>query len=112
MKYLVEHHAYAPELNKLFRLVGDNAVLIARAGSSVGVQAFSSLKEFREKNRRSVPYVRATVSTHYTNPEYKSLERTYSGRVDKRADALTFARRVKQGLCTGGTVSVRTRLVY
>lgn len=113
MKYLLEKHTCAPEMNRVYRLTKQGAqVLIGKAGIRNGFHStFLSLKEFREQNAQLKPGIVAVIKTHYPDPEHKCLERTYSGRVSHRADALAFARERKQGLLPSGTLSVKTRLI-
>lgn len=113
MKYLMEQHRYAPELNRVYRITkqGDQ-VLVGKSGIRNGFHStFLSLKEFREQNAPAKPGIWAVVKTHYPEAEHKGLERTYAGRVASRAQALAFARERKQGLLPSGTVSVKTSLV-
>lgn len=112
MKYLLERHAFAPELNTLYRRVAGAWVTLAKAGSSMSRKAFSSIAEYRKNNTPILePFIHAVVRTHYDNPEYKSLERAHAGRVSTRMQALEFARNLKKGLCPGGRVSVQTQII-
>lgn len=112
MKYLLERHAFAPELNTLYRRVAGVWVFLAKARASIGPLAFSSIADYRKNNAPlAEPFIHAVVRTHYDNPKYKTLERTHSGRVTTRLQALEFARKLKAGLCPGGRVSVQTSLV-
>lgn len=112
MKYLLERHAYAPELNKVYRVIGERLVLVAKASSAIGQRAFSSLKEYRAHNRPPQAFIHARVTTHYTDPAHKSLERTYAGRVPDRQAALAFARKIKAGLLPQGTLRIQTQVVF
>lgn len=112
MKYLCERHKCAPELNRIYRVIGDKMIEIARASSAIGKQAFASLAEYRKLNAPVEPFIHAKVQTHYANPDHKWLERTYAGRVASRADALAFKRKIAERLAPGGSVSLKTQLAF
>lgn len=110
MKFLLEVHRYAPEMNTLYRKVQDRWVVLAKAGSSMGKKAFKTIREYRENIAPVKACIVATITTHYPQ-ELKWLERTYSGRVANRHDALRFAAEQRSKLAPGGSVRVSTRIV-
>lgn len=112
MKYLLERHPYAPELNTLYRRTAAGWVAIAKAGSSMGKSAFSSIRDYRNAHAPAKSGIFAIVKTHYQDEGKKWLERTHSGLVKHRKDALEFARHIKKCLADGGSVTVKTRVVF
>lgn len=107
---ILERHRYAPELN---RLHVRGAVLRAPGAQSI--------RDARALLFRPVaPGIWAEIRKTYPAP-WSSLSRTYAGRVATRADAIAFARRIRDQnrggpLLDGSTlpapaVTVRTRLV-
>jgi len=113
-RIIIDRHAYAPELNK---------TAIKRGGRWhwIKTPGVDSIRAYRDKNKPAQPCIVATVRTVYTNPAHKSLERTYTGRVDSRADALRFAAGIRArnqggpifggGFLEPARVEVKTRIV-
>lgn len=95
-------HAYAPELNTLHW----------QNGAVTRAPGITSLAQYRASIRKPAPFIQATVQTHY--PEHlKWLERTHTGKVATRREALTFARtQVAPRLTPEGTYTVKTRLRF
>lgn len=113
MKLLLEKHRFAPEMNKVFVLrPNGDTVLLATSSGAVGPGAFTSLSEFRKRRGKTVPRIMAWIESHYPHESQKWLERSESGWVTARSEALRFAREMKARLAPGGTVTVRTKLVY
>lgn len=95
-------HSFAPELNTLH---WENGAVTRAPG-------ITSLAQYRAKIRKPAPRIIATVKTHYPEP-LKWLERSLTGRVGTRQEALAFARaHVACRLAPTGSYSVKTRLVY
>lgn len=102
---VIEAHRYAPELNKAFRLIGDRFVLVAKGGG------FNDIKSFRQAKQRPIkPFIHAIIKTHYPD-ELKWLERTHSGMVKSRAEAIACLRHIRAGLTPAGSATICTRLV-
>lgn len=102
---IIERHQYAPELNK--------AHVKTRAGFvEVPAPGITSVKEFRAKRQPTRPVIHAIVETVYDGA-LSWLNRKWAGKVESRAQALTFAREhIAPRLAPGGRVRVTTRLVY
>jgi hypothetical protein len=83
MKYILERHAYAPELNKI--------IIKSSSGwhwvKAPGVQ---SVKQWREQNKPSFG-IFCTLSA-VRGGEWASLNRHVSGFVHSRAEALSIAK--------------------
>lgn len=106
-QWVIERHAYAPEMNKAYRIVNGKRILIAKATGGLTTTSFDGIKSVRERFRSIKKGIIATVKTHYP-PEFKWLERTHSGYVETRAQALAFAAELRTKLAEGGSVSVKT----
>lgn len=96
----LERHSYAPELNKVYI-----------RGVAIPAPGITLVADYRKRNKPVKAFIQAVVSTKYDNPAYKWLQRTYSGAVANRAEALAFAREVRTKLAEGGRVEVKTKLV-
>ena len=103
----LERHAFAPELNRAF---------IIHKGRVVAVRPVPGAKSIREARAALWPRIPEPVRvavyvSRYADPARKWLERTYQGRVASYAAALAFKRQQAAKLTTGGTATIRTRLV-
>jgi hypothetical protein len=103
----LERHAYAPELNRAF---------IIRRGRVVAERPCPGATSIREARamlwpRIPAPVRVATYASRYDTPGRRWLERTYSGTVANHAAALAFLRTQAARLTTGGTATIRTRLI-
>ena len=86
MKIILSRHTYAPELNRA----------ILTNGATLSASGCQTIKEVRAKLFKPCkPVIVATVSTHYPI-EFKGLERTYSGLVSNRKQAIEFARSLRE----------------
>lgn len=97
---ILERHLYAPELNKVYI-----------RGVAIPAPGVTLVSEYRKRNAPRPLFIQATVSTKYDDPGKKWLQRTYSGAVSTRAEALAFARDLRTKLAEGGRVVVKTKLV-
>lgn len=113
--HAIERHAYAPELNRVYIRTGGGFVECRAPG-------VRTTQEWRAKFKpHAAPMIWATVSTEYADARFSHLNRTYSGRVDARRDALKFAASVRAKNCGGilfdgsvmppARVTVKTRLI-
>lgn len=110
-RLLLERHRYAPELNRLYVYTGNDP----HNPLPLRVPQAASIPEARKHLRLTpaTPVILATVSTHYEDPALQWLNRSYTGTVTSRSEALRYARdvvrpRVIEGLAT---VTTKTSLV-
>ena len=90
-RIILERHAHAPELTR--------ARIVTRGGivrGSLRAPGSASIKAARAALFAPMPArIVACVTVSYP-PEWASLNRTYSGRVDSRRDALAFAQGMRE----------------
>lgn len=81
----LEKHRFAPELNRL-----------TYKGVTFKAAGCTTIKEAYEKLFSHCPFrLYATIQTVYDAPQFKHLERKYSGRISHRKDALRFAKELR-----------------
>lgn len=99
-RLVLERHAFAPELNRAHVLAPSG-----RVAAVLPCPGCQSIKAARAALFRPVlPGVRATVA--FTRPApWAGLNRTYSGQVFRRADALAWARYLAAERHAGGELS-------
>lgn len=106
MKIGISTHWYAPELNKAY---------LGPCTTPVPAPGVFTIAEFRKKLKPQPAFILATVKSVYDNPDYAWLNRTFSGRVGSRVEALSFVRQVRSmqvaAPAAKGRVVVSTRLV-
>lgn len=108
---VIEKHAYAPEMNKAYRVVNGKMVLIAKAmDGGLLAKGFDSIRSLRERFQPVRQGIVATLKTHYPS-ELQWLERTYCGYVSSRSEAIKFAEQLRTKLAEGGRVSIKTQIV-
>lgn len=105
MKYAFETHDFAPELNRVIRVLRNKTQVSIRA------PGMTSLKAYRACTRPLEAFRHAIVTTLYDDPKDKWLQRTYSGRIIGYREALQFADGIRKTLAPGGRVKVRTTLI-
>jgi hypothetical protein len=92
-KFILERHAFAPELNRIH----------FENGASMKTPCCTSIKEV--KNKYFKPYkikLYCLIESTYSDSEYQSLNKVVaSGRTESRKKALDFSKKFKQ---TGGTL--------
>lgn len=89
-KFILERHAYAPELNRI----------IFASGAAMATPHCVSISEVKQKYfKQPTAYVLGgKVQRCYIAKEWKGLDKTVTGRADSYADILA----VKHGLKNGG----------
>lgn len=99
MRIILERHLFAPELNKAHI----NGAVLPAPGCE-------SIQEVRKKSfPTTIPRIVATVKKRYPG-QLAWLDRTHTGIVNSRSEAVAFARKLRAGLVDGGVVSVTTEL--
>ena len=94
MNIILEVHHYAPELNR--------AYLNGNAQAVVKCPGIFTIKDFRARFFKPVKRgLFAVVAKEYDDPRYTWLNKTYSGYVSSRAEALALVRDMKPGTGAG-----------
>lgn len=109
MKYAIETHRYAPELNKVIRAVRQAGVY--EKFVAIPAPGCTSLREYRKTHKPRPFFIQATVSTVYKNPFGTEAYRTIQGRVESRREALNIAADMRGRLASGGRVEVKTQII-
>lgn len=109
MKFAIEVHKYAPELNKVLFLNKRGEVIARRDAPGV-----VSVRQFRDKFKPAQPVRCAWVSKSYSDRSLQWLDRIRSGVVQSYADALRVKRDVQAKALPDQAVAVtcKTRLVW
>lgn len=114
MKIILERHAFAPEMNKahILRRVRGNGWQTAGTISAPGCTSIADVR--RAKFAPCGSFRRcAVIRSVYSQPQHLWLNKSRGGIVANYTEALTYARKVREGQLPdcGATVTIKTFFV-